>query len=113
MKYKCFRCERSKPECKGARECSFDEKADGSAINALEVASGKFQHLKEEMRKRRNATKGTSHVIQGEVVPRWDELMMDEESHDGNVLHDWAFAQQGMIVDKVESDDESDDETMP
>ena len=75
--------------------------------------SGKFQDMKEDLRKWRNATNRTSHVIQGEVVPRWDELMMDEESHDGNVLHDWAFSQQGMIVDKVESDDESDDETMP
>ena len=30
---KCFKCDRSKPECNGARNCRFDKKLDGSDVN--------------------------------------------------------------------------------
>ena len=29
-KFMCFRCERTKPDCNGAKNCAFDKKADGS-----------------------------------------------------------------------------------
>ena len=33
VKYACFKCDRFKPECYGARTCNFDKKTDGTALN--------------------------------------------------------------------------------
>ena len=73
-KFKFFKCDRPRPECKGANGCTFDEKTDGSDVNKLEVIATKFQELKEEIR-RQKSVGGASYVIQGEVVPSWDDLI--------------------------------------
>ena len=43
-------------------------------------------------------------MIQGHIVPAWDELAIQEDPHDGNLMHDWDFAQQGSVDNRVEFD---------
>ena len=50
---KCFKCDRSKPECYGARNCRHGKKADGSALNTQETIAEKFRKMKEEVQKRK------------------------------------------------------------
>ena len=45
-KFACYRCERSKPDCNGARNCTFDKKADGSAVNSQEMIASKIQDMR-------------------------------------------------------------------
>ena len=35
--------------------------------------------------------------MQGKILPSWDEVIEDEDSHDGNLLFDWAFSQTRVI----------------
>ena len=32
---------------------------------------------------------GSNHEIKGEIIPSWNEVKEDEESHDGNLLFNW------------------------
>ena len=48
----CLRCERGKPECFGVKICSYDTKADGSAVNSQEVIDATFHEIKAANRKR-------------------------------------------------------------
>jgi len=50
---KCFKCDRSKLECNGARNCRFNKKLDSSDVNLQEVVAKKFRVMKVEMKKRR------------------------------------------------------------
>ena len=43
-------------------------------------------------------------MIQGHIVPAWNELAIQEEPHDGNLMEDWAFAQQGSVGGRVDFD---------
>ena len=40
---------------------------------------------------------GSNHVIEGQVVPKWDGLLDEEESNDGNLVSDQDFSQRGPI----------------
>ena len=75
-------------------------------MNSLETIADKIQDMKAERRRNRSGgvISGSSHVIQGQVVPVWDELSLQEEPHDGNLMHDWAFTQDGSADDRAEFD---------
>ena len=77
-KFVCFRCERCKPECSGARHCAFDKKADRSSVNSLERIAAKYQDLKAEIKRKKGGgvVDGSAHVTQGEVVPACYELIV-------------------------------------
>ena len=91
---KCFRCERSKPECYVARNCRFDKKVDGSPVNPHDSIAENFRVMKEDkQRKSGGVVGGSIHTLKGEVVPCWDEVLADEDPHDGSVMFDWAFVQ--------------------
>ena len=73
-------------------------------MNSLELVAAKFQDMKAEMRgKKRSggAVGGSQYVIQATVAPAWDNLVVTEDPHDGNVQYDWAFNQSGSIDNKV------------
>ena len=55
----------------------------------------KFRKMKEEVQKRKagGIVGGSNHIVKGEVVESWDEVLADEEPHDGNVMHDWDLVQ--------------------
>ena len=38
------------------------------------------------------------------MVPRWDELVEDEDHHDSNMLCDWAFSRKGFVTEQVKFD---------
>ena len=66
-----------------------------------------MREKKEEIKKRKEeqTVGGANHSITGEVVPSWEDMMAEEESHDGNMQRDWAFVQGSqieeiLIVDK-------------
>ena len=86
--YVCFNGEYSRPDHKRARNCKFNTKKDGSAANNQEVVLAKFAKLKEEVRRCKGGgqTPGSNHVIEGQVVPKWDDLVDEEISHYGNLV---------------------------
>ena len=51
-------------------------------------------------------------MIRGEIVPAQNELMAQEERHDGNVLSDQVFAQRGNL-ELEDLDPDSDNELVP
>ena len=66
-----YQCERSKLDCNGARYCAFNEKADGMAVNSLEIIAAKIQDMKAERQRKIDggAVSGSTYVIQWHVVP--------------------------------------------
>ena len=46
VKYACFKCNRFKPECYGARICNFHGKADGTPLNTQDVIDKKISDMK-------------------------------------------------------------------
>ena len=108
-RYPCFKCDRFKPECKGAKECTFTSKVDGSPINSDEVVKTKFEELKAAKRRARQSGSGqegggTQLATEGEIIPNdetlpsWDaNEVIDEEER-----WEWAFKQShlGMKIDK-------------
>ena len=52
--------------------------------------------MKEASRKRREGGDigGSNHAIVGGMIPSWDELLQEEDSHDDNLVS-WAFQQEG------------------
>lgn len=85
----CFRCGRAKPECPGARNCNCEKKADGSNANPQEAVDALFKEQKE--------VGGTQHVMEGDPVPSWTDMLADERSHDGNTMLEWSFVQNGLL----------------
>ena len=67
-KFTCYRCERSKPQCNGARNCTFSTKADGTAVNSQEVIATKIQEMQAERQRRRGATRSVDPSMQFKVV---------------------------------------------
>ena len=41
--YPCFKCERFKPDCMGAKKCRFIIKLDSTLVNSQEVIDKKFE----------------------------------------------------------------------
>ena len=64
-------------------------------MNISEAIAAKIQDMKAERQRKRDggAVGGSTHVIQGHIVPMWNELVIQEEPHDGNLMNDWAFSQ--------------------
>lgn len=91
-----FKCGRVHPSCNSIRNCKFTTKEDGSEVNAQQEINEKFKEIK-EMKKNQQKVIGTSHVIDGEIIPAWDDAMSDEEFHDSNLVETWTFAQDGAI----------------
>ena len=46
VKYACFKCDRFKPECYGARIHNFDRKVDGTLLNTQDVIDKKISYIK-------------------------------------------------------------------
>ena len=40
---------------------------------------------------------GSNHFVEGKVVPKWDDLVDTQDSHDRNLVFVWAFTQRGTI----------------
>ena len=97
--HKCFRCEKTKPTCNKAKNCKFDTKEDGSLINSQDVIAEKFCIMKEEVKKRKagGTVGGSNHALQGEILPNWDDVLVEEDSHNGNAMFDWAFLQDSQL----------------
>ena len=47
---------------------------------------------------------GSSHVIDSTVVPSWTEVVGEEDSHDGNLVVDWTFVQDGVLDERRKVD---------
>ena len=85
-KYPCFRCERFRPECTGAKSCTHDKKKDGTAVNTPEDVAQKFEALK----KAKQQSGGKQFMGDAEIVPSdgelpsgWD-VLADEDCFDGH-----------------------------
>ena len=99
--YPCFKCDRYKPDCMGARKCKFTVKIDGIPINSQEIINKKFKELKEAKIWTRinSATIGTQLMGEAEIVqsnlgnigilPTLEEVIHDEASHDGHTAWEW------------------------
>ena len=35
-------------------------------------------------------------------MPRWEDLIGEEDSHDGNLMHDWAFSQNSLMSRNIQ-----------
>ena len=88
----CFRCDRKRPECIGAQNYNHEKKYDNSLVRNQEVTAYKLKELKEASHKRKEgrAIGGSNDAIHGEALPSWDELLGEEDSHDGNTF-DWTL----------------------
>ena len=73
-------------------------------MNSQEVVAAKFAEQKEEVRRRKanGIVVGSNHVVEGELVPIWEYLIGEEYSHDGDLMHDWDFAQKGVIRSNIQ-----------
>ena len=40
----------------------------------------------------------SNHSVRGEEVPRWEDSSGEEDYHDGGLMHDWSFAQKGVMI---------------
>lgn len=49
------------------------------------------------MRKANGIAEGSNHVVEDEVVLRWEDLTGKEDSHESDLMHDWDFAQKSVI----------------
>ena len=58
-----FRCDKTKPDCAGARSCKHTKKADRSDINSKEVIDVLFQSLKDAKKNRHKEITGSQHVM--------------------------------------------------
>ena len=65
-------------------------------MSSQEGISEKFTEQKDDaLRQKVNGmVEGSNHVVQGEAVPRWDNLIVEEDSHDSYLTHDWVFTQR-------------------
>ena len=102
-KFQCFKCERSKPSCDGAKNLKFAKKKDGLDVNSQYAIDHKFKYFKDTKKKRADGEEvsGSMHTMQGyaESTPSWDKIMDNDKLHDSNVLTEWPFNQNGVRMD--------------
>ena len=83
-KYLCFHCEWFRPECGGAKNCSYASKKDSLPVNSPEVVDKKFEELKKA--KQESGGKqfiGDTDIVPSELPSGWD-VLAKEDSFDRN-----------------------------
>ena len=96
VRYACFKCDRYKPECGGARNCEFKRKADSSPVNNQNAINQKISELLAAKKKRgkKKEVEGSSSFIDSAIVsdneelPSRDSVARDEKLHNGNLMMD-------------------------
>ena len=39
-------------------------------------------------------------VSEDTIIPDWEDELVEEKLHNGNLIHDWSFNQEGITIDK-------------
>ena len=54
LRFTCFKCEHSNPDCGGDKFCTFTKNVDNCKVNNQDGINNKFKELKEKLREQKS-----------------------------------------------------------